>query len=49
LSVELCKDLKLKNGARDIPDFEALSKSVKNEFRRAVKELQVYTISSMIL
>jgi hypothetical protein len=37
----------LKNGAGEIPGFKALSESVENEFRRTVKELKVYTISSM--
>ncbi|KAK5444260.1 hypothetical protein LTS15_010375 [Exophiala xenobiotica] len=47
--VELCKDLNLKKGATDIPQlqYDKLSKSVENEFGRTVKDLQVYTISSM--
>ncbi|KAK5206769.1 hypothetical protein LTR41_007762 [Exophiala xenobiotica] len=45
--VELCKDLKLKKGAIDIPQYDKLSKSVEIESRRTVKDLQVYTISSM--
>jgi Na+/melibiose symporter-like transporter len=37
----------LSKGASQIPDFKKLSTSVENEFKRTVKDLQVYTISSM--